>query len=395
MITKLHNIHSHQTAVLLTYALAIAVPAVALLAACASVANAAPELKMHIFNNPQHTTAKPKKNLKMFIFQQPPNAAPLTQQPPPVLPKLQPTPPQPVVTAKNLNTNQAITPQVDVHVDIGYRRDQLDWRIAAPSGTPNILSELQWQHIETVMLSTGADITFADHWQGEINLGYGAIFDGRNQDSDYVLDNRQDEFSRSNNVTEDGATIDVSGALGYHFDIGWKNTTPNLRLTPKLGYAFHTQQFNTTQGFQTIDTINNNLGSFDGLNSYYDATWFSVFAGLATRFNINQRLTLQGQVNYHLADYEGTGNWNLRDDFAHPQSFTQTAEGDGIVGSAVARYRVNPAWSLRLSADWQKWQANHNGINNPHFSDGSSDTTKFNGVNWDSYGFNVGVEYRF
>lgn len=357
------------------------------------------ELKMHIFNNAPIATVTPKahKAMQMIVFPVRPSINKAVNKP------VTSTPPQPLVAtpkplAKTLAQSKpaAISeakPSIELesHFDIGYRHDQVDWNIAGLNGTPNILSELQWQNIQSVMLNTGAALSFADNWYGEANLGYGNIFDGRNQDSDYFLDNRQGEFSRSNNLTEDGATIDLSGAIGYHLNIGWKNTTPNLRLTPKLGYAFHTQQFNTTQGFQTIPAF----GSFDGLDSYYDATWFGPWGGLATRFNVSKALTLDAQVDYHLADYEGTGNWNLRDDFAHPQSFTHKAEGYGITASALARYRLNNDWTLRLSANWQTWQAHHSGVDTTNFSDGTSLTTGFNGANWDSYGFNFGVEYRF
>lgn len=281
--------------------------------------------------------------------------------------------------------------QMEFYVQGGYRQDDVDWNIAYPTGVPNIVSELQWKNVESAMFETGIAITYAENWHAEGQFGYGAIVDGDNQDSDYDLNDRQGEFSRSYSVTDDGATIDVSGGLGYHFTIGNKDSTPRIRLTPKAGFAFHTQQFNDTNGVQVIPAY----GNFGGLDSTYDSTWYGPWGGLATRFVITRQLSLDGSIEYHWANYEGTGNWNLRDDFQHPKSFEQEADGDGVVASAGARYLFSPEWAVRLTADYQRWKANNNGKNTFHFANGFIVESRYNEVNWDSYGFNLGMEYKF
>lgn len=361
---------------------------------------AVPDMKMHVFETPageppltdnRENSLDRNGPMHMVIFTEPPSGGPATANQGQTISLAANGP----AVAENYREPEHYDDkpefQFDYYIEGGYRQDDLDWTIADPSGSPDVLSELQWKDVESAMFETGVDITYDDHWHAEGKFAYGQIVDGRNQDSDYGQDNRQGEFSRSNNVSDDGATIEVSGALGYHFDIAGKRLAPRLRLTPKVGYAFHTQQFNTTNGFQTIPA----LGHFGGLDSTYEATFFGPWGGLGTQLFLTDRLSLQGSVEYHWVDFEGTGNWNLREDFQHPKSFTDEAEGDGIVASAGGRYRINPAWTISLSADYQKWKANNKGISKTYFSDGSVGETRFNGVNWDSYGFNLGMAYRF
>jgi len=358
---------------------------------------AVPGMKMHVFEAPageQPLTDRSENGgsrgapMHMVIFTEPPSGGPAAANQDRTIRLAADRP----AVVENLQEPEPIPEfRMGYYLEGGYRQDDLDWTIADSRGSPDVLSELQWQDVESAMFETGIDITYDDHWHAEGKFGYGRIVDGRNQDSDYNLDNRQGEFSRSNNIADDGATIEVSGALGYHFDIAGKKSAPRLRLTPKIGYAFHTQEFNMTDGFQTIPA----LGHFAGLDSTYEATFFGPWGGLESLLSLTGRLSLQGSIEYHWADYEGTGNWNLRDDLAHPKSHAQEAEGEGIVASAGGRYRINPAWTISLSADYQKWKANNKGISTIYFSDGSASATRFNGVNWDSYGFNLGIAYTY
>lgn len=290
--------------------------------------------------------------------------------------------------------------QIKTYGELGYRHDTLKYNIAGPTGTPNILSELQWNNVQSAVISGGSDITFAKNWQAEGKISYGKIAAGQNQDSDYILNNRQGEFSRSNNAADDGMSVNLSADLGYHLTLGLNNRAPYWRFTPKAGYAFHTQQFNNTQGVQTISdpTVFPDappLGNFSGLDSTYEGAWFGPWGGLTTQLAFTERFSLQAAMEYHWVDYQGTGHWNLRSDLQQPVSFKHKAGGEGIVASAVARYLLTPDWIVRLSAEYQGWQANNNGVKTAYHSDGAISETPFNEVKWQSYGLNLGVEYAF
>jgi Protochlamydia outer membrane protein len=349
-----------------------------------------PKLNMVIFNQPpQEPAPQPlvieqensKTALQMVIFnqdaavQETANSAASASQ-------VEPT--QEASTADDFTTQ--------VRLKTGYQRNDLNWTIAATNGKPNILSELQWKKIESAMLETGVTITYADSWQAEANFGYGYTVNGRNQDSDYDLNDRQGEFSRSYSISQDGSIFNISGALGYRLMLGNKSNFA-LNLTPKIGYAYHTQQFGDSHAVQTIPA-SGNFGN-GGLNKTYDASWFGPWAGLNAEMLFAGRLSLQSSIAYHLAKYEGTGNWMLRGDFQHPTSFRHSANGAGIVASSSVGYLINPEWTVRLSADYQHWKARNKGIDTTYFSNGGVGETKLNQVNWNSYGFNLGIEYHF
>lgn len=286
--------------------------------------------------------------------------------------------------------------------EVGYRNDEMSWNKADPSGTPNILSELQWYNVHSAVITAGTDITIDTNWQLDGKISYGQVVEGQNQDSDYFLDDRQGEFSRSNNVADDGMSIDLKAGVGYHLTFGNPRRAPYWRVTPKVGYAFHSQQFTMTEGMQTVLDYDGDSQPdiplpvrFSGLHSTYEGTWFGPWGGLTTELALTDRLSLDASFEYHWIDYQGTGHWNLRDDLQQPISFKHSAEGEGIVLSAVARYRITPDWLMRLSVEYQNWLANDNGRDKMLFAGGSSAEMQLNEVKWTSYGVNLGIEYAF
>lgn len=359
----------------------------------------APKLNMVIFNQSPPRAAPPPQPLvieqsnsnnsplQMVIFNQ---DAPMQNNAPAVAAASQPQ----ADSAEQPEPETSIVDDLKIKpfLKAGYQRNDLNWTIADPSGKPNILSELQWKKVESAVVETRITVTYADTWQAEGNFGYGYTLNGRNQDSDYHANDRQNEFSRSYSVSQDGSIFYTSGSVGYRLNLGNKSGF-SVSVIPKVGYAYHTQQFGDSQGVQVIPA-DGNFGN-GGLNSTYDASWFGPWAGVGTEMHLGKRLSLQSSIAYHFAKYEGVGNWLLRGDFQHPASFRHSAYGEGIVASAGMGYALDSEWTVRLSANYQRWKARSRGLDTSYFSDGTKGETRLNQVNWTSYGFNLGVEYSF
>jgi len=279
------------------------------------------------------------------------------------------------------------------YFNTGYRRDDLNWSIAGIGSRPNILSELKWQDIEIATFNVGSTLYLKSNWLVNIDLVYGNIFAGQNQDSDYNGNNRTLEFSRSNNGANEGSVLDISTSVGYRWQplFNQNKSYPNLELRPQLGLSYHSQNLKAVDGLQTIPAI----GAFAGLDSNYDASWFGPWLGLDSRINFSDKFTVALNLEYHYVEYDASANWNLRTDFAHPESFTHEAIGYGLVSSLSSQLQLNNNLSLNLSVDYQDWQAHRNGIDTTYLSNGTSLTTKFNGVNWRSFGANLGLVYEF
>lgn len=346
--------------------------------------HATPALKMHVFDEPSagvitHDTQQPVLNMHVY------DNSPTLQN-------------NAVVPDYKQRTSTIKKPvlayeRAEVYFKTGYRRDDLDWTIASISGTPNIISELKWRDIEIATINAGATLYTQANWLVNFDMVYGQIFDGKNQDSDYSGNNRTLEFSRSNNNADQGDVLDLSLAVGYRWQLPFdqQSAYPRSILIPQAGLSYSSQNFKMTDGFQTIPAS----GSFSGLDSSYDATWFGPWLGLDSQIIFNQDFTLGANIEYHYAFYDATANWNLRSDFAHPESFTHEAEGYGLVGNIEGQLRLDTDLSLNISLSYQDWQADRKGVDTTFFSNGSTLKTGFNGVNWRSFGANIGLLYQF
>jgi len=295
------------------------------------------------------------------------------------------------------STEDGLTTQV--YAGFSLRKAKLDWNIAGQTdGTnPNILSELTWDNLDISELNLG----FRSYMEQGIYLGgylnYGRIVSGKNQDSDYYLDDRQGEFSRSNNRCDDGSTIDISLGTGYALPM----PTDIITLIPLVGFSFHQQNLTITDGFQTVTWAQGPpLGPFPGLDSSYSAQWWGPWVGMELQLDIDtgwkflQRIYPFAGLEYHWAKYYAQADWNLRTDFEHPKSFEHEASGSGLRVQAGFGTRFSGKWSLEFRYTQEKWSA-ENGIDRIFLNDGTRLETSFNAVNWESSSAGLFVRYQF
>jgi len=291
-------------------------------------------------------------------------------------------------------------------VSLGYRQDSLDWNIAgSTAGTnPNVLSELTWRDLE--FLQVKGELAGANHNQTYFRgyLAYGLVLDGENQDSDYALDNRTAEFSRSVNGVDGSNTLDISGALGHVLPFG---ADGRHQFIPLLGYSYHTQNLRMTDGNQVVSDLANAqiydptitsmppLGPFAGLNSSYDTQWHGFWLGADTIFALQDQGTVFARLEAHWVDYLAEADWNLRSDFAHPVSFEHAAEGFGWVLELGWRQPVsNHKWVWGASVVLQQWRTDA-GLDWTYFADSSVGVTRLNEVNWESTALNLTLNKSF
>jgi len=158
----------------------------------------------------------------------------------------------------------------------GYRLADLRWNIAGDlyGTSPNIRSELTWSDLQVYQIERLDEILVNDV-VFRMSVGYGWVTAGDNQDSDYNLDDRTDEFSRSYSDARGGFLFSGSAALGYRFRL-WDG---HLSLKPLLGLAYNQQAMVMTDGVTVIPPT----GPVAGLNSRYVAHWGSMWTGACDR----------------------------------------------------------------------------------------------------------------
>ena len=288
---------------------------------------------------------------------------------------------------------------VDSGFSMGASQGELSWDIAGSllGESPNILSELQWTDLNVIHMRYHArsygrkkERTYYG-FEGD----YGFIVAGDNQDSDYFSDNRQDEFSRSNNSGDGGNTMDLSVSMGYTFgkkyrkDGGWV-------FIPMIGYSRHEQSLVMVEGNQTVatDNITPPEGTFGGLDSEYNATWDGPWVGIRAEYDKGRSFSFFLDYQVHQIDYEADADWNLRDDFAHPTSFTHTAKGDGVIASMGLQYKIKKGFSLGVSLDHQLF-VTARGLDETYFSDGTTGQTQLNGATWESTVLMIRPKFTF
>lgn len=284
-------------------------------------------------------------------------------------------------------------------ISTGYRRDNMRFAIGG-KGYPNILSELDWQ-APALQVRTDGGWT---HRSGATIHGYLAyastLTDGAVRDSDYALDNRQAEFSRSRSDARGSEMFDALFGAGWRLPLG---TTGGL--TPLLGLARYESTYRSSNGRQTlssaenaqrlgIDNWNMPLGSFTGLHSRYRPVWSSVWLGLDGDLKAGDRLTLSGSVKHHWFNYQAEANWNLRSDLAHPVSFRHQDNGQGWEAGIGAAIRLNGTHWLSLEATKRELKTRH-GKDTTFFYNGASSTINLGEAVLDSWSAHLGYRHAF
>lgn len=288
--------------------------------------------------------------------------------------------------------------QGTVSLETGYRKDDLDWNIAGNinGNTPNILSELTWEDLESYQIRLTGAMDIQQQLIIKGSIAYGNIYNGKNQDSDYNGDNRTLEFSRSNNSSDDGSLWDLYFGIGPRFDFGLNY----FNMVPMVGYSLHMQNLSITDGYQTIDTVDNDPGPFAGLDSSYETVWQGPWLGIDLELNAMQPLWIFREARfhvsyeYHWATYYAEANWNLRSDFEHPKSFEHDASGYGIVYAMGATVFLSEQLSLALSYDYHQWETDK-GSDIVYLTDGTTSITRLNRVRWNGSALYLGVAYYF
>jgi hypothetical protein len=252
---------------------------------------------------------------------------------------------------------------------IGERNTTVDWNIAGNlQGTsPNVISELIWQDIKSRQVSVGSIWTEGDYFL-QASGEYGKIYSGQNQDSDYNLDNRQGEFSRSVNNAGKGYMLDLELNYGKSYIV-----SPKLKVDASLGYSGHRQNLKMYEGNQIIGSA-----SLVGLDSLYQSNWSGPQVGVGMNYKNDNNIYSLNYTHQNI-DLNGHTNWNLRPDLKHPVSMTQTGSGTGNKISAGYERSVSNFSSLSLLLSRYNYSAS--GTHVFHTLSGDP-AQKLNEVNW-------------
>lgn len=290
-------------------------------------------------------------------------------------------------------------------ITLGYRQDNFKWSIAGFGGTPNILSELDWDKLH--MLEATLWGWHSSWWLPYLRWSgsYSAIMRGSVTDDDYACDNRHLLFSRSKANGSRGNVIELSGGLGWPFF--WQGECGAFQLAPVAGISWHQQHLHLQCGRQLFSLLCHvPKGNIKGLDSEYFTHWWGGWAGVDLFCELGPRHTLTGSFEYHYGvRYRARGDWNLRTDFAG--GFTHRARGHAWLARFGWQFAYTCHWLWSLDLAVQRWQTRR-GIDLTKLNVLVTDendcplgfekvtvSSPFNGAQWDSFSIALGVAYRY
>lgn len=286
-------------------------------------------------------------------------------------------------------------PKFEIDFETGYRQDSFKWNFAGYQNNPNILSELKWEELKGQEVGSHIKM-FKNGAYMRVSGNYSYVYSGKVRDSDYLEDNRKNEFSRSKANARDSYFYGFSIASGFELPI-YKN---KLSLFPLFGYSWNLQCLKMKQGFVIIDEIFDSYGKFDGLNSSYSSNFRGPFVGTDLNYQISSYMTLLATLEYHFIKYRGKANWNLRDDFF--KDAEHTANGHGIFASIGTCYQLDDKWSFGLSLNGRFFEAkNGNARTYVSVETETEEIIKFkvdhpfNRVTWKTFSALLHLKYAF
>lgn len=300
-------------------------------------------------------------------------------------------------TALSIATPTAYGADFGVSFQWGHRSDDFYWNIADADGSPDVLSELTWNLGEVQELRVDAFLSHGN-WILGLQAARGTVEEGRNQDSDYLGDGRTIEFSRSNN-NSGGEISEMVASVGYQLTVSQPSDAAFIHFTPSLGYGRFRQYLTMTDGCQTIPPPADPslpCTPFPNLQSSYDTQWDALTFGLdlltgpkAGPFAV--RLRVESFVK---ANYDAVADWNLKQNFQHPVSFSHAADGSGYRASVGLEYVLTG--EVMLTATYMKmaWETEP-GIDTTYFASGRVENTVLNEVVWDADSYLLGIGVRF
>lgn len=283
-----------------------------------------------------------------------------------------------------------LTPYVEVS------NTEVNWSIAAGPGqnyTPNVLSELDFQSIKGrgIGLEGGYIHRLNDKWALyiEAEARTSSLDSGDVRDSDYHGDNRTEEFSRSYAETSGDKDERISGAIGFKYR--WFGNRGHY-VTLIVGMQELDFDLDIAKGVVYIPEENRGM-EIEDLKSSYDSHFESNYFAFGTE-HVFQWGTLGLRIERHQLEFDSTANWNLRGEFAHPVSFSQTGEGEALLWTLCYSYPLNDSWDVYATFNDRSYEVK-DGYDHSFFQDGSSYVTRLNKVELDQKAYNVGFRYIF
>ncbi len=285
--------------------------------------------------------------------------------------------------------------------------------ISGSGGTPNVLSELEWEDVDSVVVElTGEVINTLGTGAGPTSLGFygillrasggfGEIRGGTLRDSDFLGNDRTNISSESLSTVDDDNLYYVNGDLGVRILNWWRADGDSQGyLDILIGGQYWQETYVATKGVQLKDPFGTVgfTGAFSdqGRNITVDFKWASLRVGARGEVPLPYGFSVRGGFIFipwsHFVDVDVH---HLRTDLQKDPSFRDEATGGfGVQVDATLSYNV---WrGLSIEAGYQFWRFDSGDGDATTFAlTGKTRSPTFNGATSTRHGAIVGFYYRF
>lgn len=272
--------------------------------------------------------------------------------------------------------------EISLNLGSGYRQDILNWNISGGKNGPNVLSELKWKDLKIWETYGELKISIPFCIYLRSYADYGKICAGKNQDIDYLSNNRRNIFSLSHSKANKGEVFDFSCGLGWQHSF----FCGKIKIAPLLGFSKHVQHLRIIHGSLVIDSLDpSNQGPLPNLHSNYRTQWRGPWAGIDFSITPFQKWELFGSYEYHWSFFKASGHWNLRHDFF--KNFKHSGHGQGSLFKMGLNYSLFCWCHLGILFKYQTMRITHGTDTIFFMNDGIRDKAKtcVNQVNWHSF----------
>jgi len=235
---------------------------------------------------------------------------------------------------------------------------------------PNILSELIWRNNLTSELGASLEVK----WQRlNFRSGYSISHNqsGTVSDIDYAEDNRQSVFSDRTFSNHKGKGHQLSISAGYDLPVR-KNLILNLFLTCQF-------QKNTLYLLNQKHLRQQDENYLPSLNSYYRYHLPGFGGGMLIDYHCRRLIEFNIEARLQRIVYSATGSWNLREDFAQPDSYLHRGRGIQIAVIPQIRLLISRHSKIGLSYSYSSLNVS-NGRDRLLLADGIEQLTRLNEV---------------
>lgn len=297
--------------------------------------------------------------------------------------------------------------------EAGYRRDNISWRLEAPSCDPLFETNTRFKDLDIFQIGLSGRTHIGCNWYGRASVHWGWILDGDIEESTKFfvsipgLSAVEDiEFTNQDkNIVDGRYVVDLDIAFGYPFYF----CDCTVSLAPVIGYAFDQQNIRIEDeenvSFSSIGGVFFPTSGSNCCDSKFISSWYGPFVGLDFEYRACDCLSVYAQLEYHWAQFRGKrhshGGVSLANDFDR-----RSRDADGWVFKGGVDYDLCGNWTIGLSTTWRDFSASrrHHACSDDFsefFSESGSDIGSGSNDHfrahhsWRSYDINATIGYLF